>query len=50
MEQSIISGYAEVNGIKMYYEIHGKGDIPLVLLHGGGSTIAPTDKINFDKQ
>ncbi|MDB5003040.1 MAG: Alpha/beta hydrolase [Mucilaginibacter sp.] len=39
MEQSIISGYAEVNGIKMYYEIHGKGDIPLVLLHGGGSTI-----------
>jgi pimeloyl-ACP methyl ester carboxylesterase len=32
------SGYAPVNGVKMYYEIHGK-DQPLVLLHGGGSTI-----------
>lgn len=33
------SGYAPVNGIKMYYEIHGdKGDV-LVLIHGGGSTI-----------
>jgi pimeloyl-ACP methyl ester carboxylesterase len=28
------SGYADVNGLKMYYEIHGRGD-PLVLLHGG---------------
>ena len=26
--------YAAVNGLKMYYEIHGKGQ-PLVLLHGG---------------
>src|SRR5688572_28324704 len=26
--------YAEVNGIKLYYEIHGAGK-PLVLLHGG---------------
>ena len=25
--------YAEVNGLKMYYEIHGSGR-PLVLLHG----------------
>jgi len=32
------SGYSLVNGIKMYYEIYGKGD-PLVLIHGGGSTI-----------
>jgi pimeloyl-ACP methyl ester carboxylesterase len=32
------SGYAEVNGLKMYYEIYGEGK-PLVLLHGGGSTI-----------
>jgi pimeloyl-ACP methyl ester carboxylesterase len=30
--------YASVNGIKMYYEIHGEGK-PLVLIHGGGSTI-----------
>src|SRR5215203_2598604 len=32
------SGYAPVNGLKMYYEIHGAG-MPLVLIHGGGSTI-----------
>jgi len=31
--------YANVNGLKMYYEIHGAGGTPLVLLHGGGSTI-----------
>ncbi len=36
------SGYASVNGLKMYYEIHGNGGIPLVLLHGGGSTIETT--------
>jgi len=32
------SGYAPVNGLKMYYEIYGEGE-PLVLIHGGGSTI-----------
>ncbi len=32
------SGYSDVNGMKMYYEIYGEGE-PLVLLHGGGSTI-----------
>lgn len=26
-------GYAEVNGLELYYEIHGSGE-PLVLLHG----------------
>lgn len=36
---SFTSGYAPVNGIKMYYEIYGEGKIPLVLIHGGGSTI-----------
>ena len=30
--------YAEVHGLKMYYEIHGTG-FPLVLLHGGLSAI-----------
>ena len=36
------SGYAPVNGLKMYYEVYGSADgkvPPLVLLHGGGSTI-----------
>jgi pimeloyl-ACP methyl ester carboxylesterase len=28
------SGYAPVNGLQLYYEIHGEGR-PLVLLHGG---------------
>lgn len=28
------TGYAPVNGLKMYYEIHGAGE-PLILLHGG---------------
>jgi pimeloyl-ACP methyl ester carboxylesterase len=32
------NGFSDVNGIKMYYEIHGEGK-PLVLIHGGGSTI-----------
>ncbi len=32
------SGYSEVNDLKMYYEIYGRGK-PLVLIHGGGSTI-----------
>ncbi|HEX3168463.1 MAG TPA: alpha/beta hydrolase [Chitinophagaceae bacterium] len=36
--QNSTSGYAPVNGLKMYYEIHGEG-MPLVLIHGGGSTI-----------
>ena len=36
-------GYSEVNGLKMYYEIYGKGK-PLVLIHGGGSTIQSTYK------
>lgn len=35
------NGYSEVNGIKMYYEIYGQGK-PLVLIHGGGSTIQTT--------
>ena len=30
--------YATVNGMRMYYEVHGTGE-PLLLIHGGGSTI-----------
>ncbi|MDQ3785604.1 MAG: alpha/beta hydrolase, partial [Actinomycetota bacterium] len=30
--------YAEVNGLRMYYEIHGTGE-PLVVLHGAYMTI-----------
>lgn len=36
------TGYANVNGLRVYYEIHGEaraGTVPLVLLHGGGSTL-----------
>jgi pimeloyl-ACP methyl ester carboxylesterase len=37
------SGHAPINGINMYYEVHGRRDgVPLVLLHGGGSTIEVT--------
>lgn len=39
----VSSGLAPVNGIEMYYEVHGRRDgVPLVLLHGGGSTIDVT--------
>jgi pimeloyl-ACP methyl ester carboxylesterase len=29
------TGYAPVNGLQLYYEVHGSGGTPLVLLHGG---------------
>jgi len=32
------SGYADINGLKMYYEVYGKGE-PIVLLHGAFMTI-----------
>lgn len=38
------NGYSEVNGLKMYYEVYGQGK-PLILIHGGGSTI----QSNFEK-
>ena len=38
--QKPTTGYAPVNGLKMYYEIHGSGSgEPLVLLHGSFMTI-----------
>ena len=37
----VTAGYAAVNGLKMYYEVHGgeRATAPLVLLHGGLLTI-----------
>ena len=35
---AVQTGYAPVNGLQMYYEIHGAGQ-PLVLLHGAFSAI-----------
>ena len=29
------TGYAPINGLQLYYEIHGSGGTPLVLMHGG---------------
>src|SRR6266550_2634365 len=31
---TVKTGYAPVNGLKLYYEVHGHGE-PLILLHGG---------------
>jgi hypothetical protein len=42
MTSIVESGYAPVNGLEMYYEIHGdsSGNRPsLILLHGGDPTI-----------
>jgi pimeloyl-ACP methyl ester carboxylesterase len=33
-----VSGYAPVSGLKMYYEVSGKGE-PLILLHGGAGAV-----------
>jgi pimeloyl-ACP methyl ester carboxylesterase len=37
-QQTPTTGYAPVNGLKKYYEVHGSGD-PVVLLHGAFMTI-----------
>ncbi len=37
-QQKPTTGYAPVNGIRMYYEVHGSGE-PVVLLHGAFMTI-----------
>src|SRR5215813_3791184 len=34
MPQAVESGYAPVNGIRMYYALYGQGD-PILLIHGG---------------
>ncbi|MCA1825827.1 MAG: alpha/beta hydrolase [Myxococcales bacterium] len=35
---ALLAAVAPVDGLQLYYEIHGEGE-PLVLIHGGGSTI-----------
>jgi hypothetical protein len=37
-QQGPTTGYAPVNGLRMYYEVHGRGE-PVVLLHGAFMTI-----------
>jgi pimeloyl-ACP methyl ester carboxylesterase len=37
-QQEPTTGYATVNGVKMYYEVHGSGE-PVVLIHGSFMTI-----------
>jgi pimeloyl-ACP methyl ester carboxylesterase len=41
MDTAVERGYSLVNGLNMYYEVYGDGK-PLVLIHGGGSTIETT--------
>lgn len=38
-QQKPVTGYALVNGMKMYYEVHGSGE-PVVLLHGAFMAIS----------
>jgi pimeloyl-ACP methyl ester carboxylesterase len=38
-QQKPTTGYAPINGLKMYYEIHGSGE-PVVLLHGAFMAIS----------
>ncbi|AMY08145.1 Non-heme chloroperoxidase [Luteitalea pratensis] len=43
MITTMTTGHASIHGIRMYYEVHGRRDgVPLLLLHGGGSTIDST--------
>jgi pimeloyl-ACP methyl ester carboxylesterase len=37
-QEAVKSGYAEINGLKYYYEITGKGE-PMLVLHGGLGSI-----------
>jgi pimeloyl-ACP methyl ester carboxylesterase len=45
-QQKPVTGYAPVNGLKMYYETHGSGE-PVVMLHGAFMSITGwTDWVN----
>jgi pimeloyl-ACP methyl ester carboxylesterase len=44
IDTNLIGSYASVNGLNLYYEIHGAGK-PLVLLHGGVGSIEMFDEV-----
>lgn len=44
MPKAVQSGYAPVNGMKMYYEVYGQGQ-PIVLLHGSYMNIPMWGKV-----
>jgi len=37
-------GYAPVNGLQLYYEIHGTGE-PLIVLHGAFGSVEELDAV-----
>lgn len=39
MPEPARSGFETVNGLEMYYQVHGEDGAPLILLHGGLMTI-----------
>ncbi|HSP10186.1 MAG TPA: alpha/beta fold hydrolase [Candidatus Dormibacteraeota bacterium] len=41
---AVKTGFTHVNGLEIYYEVHGQGD-PLVLLHGGVAGIANIESL-----
>lgn len=46
-DNSLVGTYANIRGIKMYYEIYGTGE-PLLLIHGNSGSIANmTNQIDF---
>ena len=37
-QTAVQTGYAPINGLDMYYEIHGAGGVPLLVVHGASAT------------
>jgi hypothetical protein len=40
MPGQVASGYAPVNGVDMYWESRGEGEVPLIVTHGGFGLIS----------
>src|SRR6185312_13584091 len=47
-QQKPTTGYAPVNGLKMYYEIQGSGE-PVVMLHGAFMAITDDWRVWFNE-